>query len=950
MMYVFGNCELDTRLYTLRRTDQTTRLQPRVYKVLTYLLEHRDRVVSKDELCEQVWPNQFIANATLESAIRLVRRAIGDSGREQRIIQTSHGYGYRFVAPVEERRSAEDQVTSTRIIPSPRAPRPKQTLSPFVGRQRELTMLHELLEQVESGRGRVVGLVGEPGTGKSRLLHEFRQSLRTGRVTYLEGRCFANRPTTPYLPMLDIIRQSCKITAGDSSETMTVKVYNHLREIGMDPEERASYLLCLLGIKEGMDQLAALRPDLIRVRTVTTLCRMLLACCRQRPVIAAIEDLHWIDKESEDCIASLAANLAQAPILLLTTFRPAYQSEWLEQSVATQMVIPPLTTRDSLSMIHAGLTQESMPADLEQAILTKAAGNPLLLEELIRLITELESSGPDAPIPDNIRDVLLARIDRLPNGSKRLLQTAGVLGYTFSGRLLEAIWEGPADDLEACLHELEQRAFCSLQRSAEEPIYTFKHELVQEVSYESLLPARRQTLHTAAAQALEVLYATHLEDVSDLLAYHYAQTEQAVKAVEALTRLAEAAAQHGVHTEALTALQEALSRVQHLPRDQQPYCRLDLILRQARSLFAMGQLQDALTLLTQLREPVNQLQDAWLDNRHALLLSQIYSRLENWETAAQHAQRVLDTTTPGHDDATRGQACYVLAQERYWSGHLLEGVEFSQRAVALLKWPEQRAQLGMAHLMLGLNTLLVGDFPRALHAADQARTIGTAIRDPHLPTFADWLTGWAQATCGKGEAAIQACQRSLERAPDSLSAALALGWLGYAYLEQGEPAEAIPLLKQAVQRMQQFQRRRLESLYTTFLCEAYLARDDLDTARELIPQGLSIAQEADYRAGVAWAQRALGRISQAADSLIAAEHHFREALGIFDTMQAHFEVGRTHLDLADLTHLQGNPEAATMHLTKAYKLFEALQVPKYTERTRQRVRELGLSSSTGTFL
>jgi tetratricopeptide (TPR) repeat protein len=363
----------------------------------------------------------------------------------------------------------------------------------------------------------------------------------------------------------------------------------------------------------------------------------------------------------------------------------------------------------------------------------------------------------------------------------------------------------------------------------------------------------------------------------------------------------------------------------------------------------MGQLQDALTLLTQQRELINQLQDAWLDNRHALLLSQIYSRLENWEAAAQHAQRILDTTTPGHDDATRGQACYVLAQERYWSGHLLEGIEFSEQAMTLLERPEQRAQLGMAHLMLGLNTLLVGDFSRALHAADQARAIGTSIQDPHLLTFADWLTGWAQATCGEGEAAIQACQRSLDRAPDPLSTALALGWLGYAYLEQGEAAEAISLLKQAVPRMQQFQRRRLESLYTTFLCEAYLARDDLDTARELILQSLSIAQEADYRAGVAWAQRTLGRISQATASPAAAEHHFREALGTFDAMQARFEIGRTHLDLAELTHLQGNPEAATLHLTEAYKLFEELQVPKYTERTRQRVRDLGLSSSTETF-
>lgn len=165
MIYVFGDCELDTQLYTLCRDGQTERLQRRVYKILIYLLEHRDRVVSKDELCEQIWPEQFITNSTLKSAIRHVRQAVGDSGRNQQIIATMWGYGYRFVADVA---ACPDTQAPEPLMPPATATSPSQALrpapepSPFVGRQRELTMLHELLEQAERGQGRITVLTGAP--------------------------------------------------------------------------------------------------------------------------------------------------------------------------------------------------------------------------------------------------------------------------------------------------------------------------------------------------------------------------------------------------------------------------------------------------------------------------------------------------------------------------------------------------------------------------------------------------------------------------------------------------------------------------------------------------------------------------------------------------------------------------------------------------------------------
>jgi tetratricopeptide (TPR) repeat protein len=249
----------------------------------------------------------------------------------------------------------------------------------------------------------------------------------------------------------------------------------------------------------------------------------------------------------------------------------------------------------------------------------------------------------------------------------------------------------------------------------------------------------------------------------------------------------------------------------------------------------------------------------------------------------------------------------------------------------------------MAYFVLGLNALSLGSFEHALDAARRADAIGAAIADRRLQTFAAWTIGWTQATRGACEAGIAACQRALECSSDPLNTAFALGWLGYAYLEQGDSARAMPPLEQALQSLRQFGYRRLEGLYTTLLGEARLLDGALDTARQLALQGLAIASETPYRTGTAWAQRTLGRIAQATGALAEAECHLNEALTTFTAMQARFEVGRTHLALAELAQHQGKRAAVTLHLTTAHHLFTALCVPVYAQRVMQYACALGLA-------
>ncbi len=814
----------------------------------------------------------------------------------------------------------------------------ERSLSRFVGRERELRAMHDLLARVEEGQGQVIGIVGEAGIGKSRLLYEFRLGLTGRPVTYVEGRCLSYGSAIPYHPLMDIIRHNCGITDADPPTVIGQKVRFALHEVGMDPEGGAPYLLHLLGVQEGTGQLATLTPEIVQARTVETIREMSLKGSRRRPLIFAVEDLHWTDKTSEDCLASLFETLVDAPILFLSTYRAGYRPPWIEKSYATQIALRPLLPQDSLTVVHSAV-QTQVPGPLAQAILEKAEGNPFFLEELTRAVVERGDSRPAIEIPDTVQGVLMARIDRLHEDTKRVLQTASVLGRRIPTRLLEAVWDGPGL-VDPHLRELKRLEFLYELGGTEEPTYLFKHALTQEVAYESLLIPHRHALHAAAGRALEALYADRLEQVYDRLAYHYSKSMHAVNAVEYLSRFARGAARAYAHAEAVIALQEALVHAERLPTEERDV-RLNIVPRLARSLSRLGRFQEALDLLLHHQERVEQLKDDLMAGRYHLLLAHMYAILGDRDRTAQSAHRTLEEAARCGDDATMGKAHYVLALEGFYSGQFHDGIGHGREAITLLERTHEPSWLGQAYWAVAVNQVLAGDFERALEALARAHAIGEAIKDPRVQSPAVW-TGLIYALRGEWEAGIEACRRGLEISSHPYNDALAMAYLGYAYLLKGDLAQAIPLLEQAVQQFSQFQVRQEAGLLTAFLAEAYLLSGDSEKAQTLAVHALELTRNTKFRYGVGVAQRILGRTAQARGTLLEAAARLKDALETFSSIQARFEIGRTRLDLAALAHAQGDQEAVTTDLNEAHALFRTLRVPNSVARTEQLARAFGV--------
>ena len=450
-------------------------------------------------------------------------------------------------------------------------------LTRFVGRQHELESLHQALERVGAGHGQVVAAVGEAGVGKSRLVYEFVHSHRTQGWLVLESASVSYGKATPYFPVLDLLKRYAHVEEHDNTRTIRAKVTGQVLTLDETLQDTVPALLSLLDALPEDSPFLRLDPSQRRQRTLEALKRVLLRESQGQPLLLVFEDLHWIDAETQALLDSLVESLPTARLLLLVNYRPEYQHGWGSKTYYTQLRLDPLPPASADEFLQALLGDDPSLEPLKRLLIERTEGNPFFLEESVRTLVEtgvlvgergayrLTQAIPTIQVPATVQAVLAARIDRLPPEEKRLLQTAAVIGTEVPFSLLRAIAELPEEALHRGLAHLQAAEFLYETHLFPEPEYTFKHALTHEVAYASLLITRRQALHAAAGQALETLYAQRLEDAYERLAYHYARTDNVAKAVAYLTRVAEKAARHSAHVEAISHLTQALELLQRLP-------------------------------------------------------------------------------------------------------------------------------------------------------------------------------------------------------------------------------------------------------------------------------------------------------------------------------------------------------------------------------------------------
>ncbi|MFV1979485.1 MAG: AAA family ATPase, partial [Myxococcota bacterium] len=409
-------------------------------------------------------------------------------------------------------------------------------LTPFVGRDAESDALLAAFESARAGRGQLAFLVGEAGLGKSRLLYEFRRRLADVPHGWFEGRCASFAQTTPFYAVIDGIRRRAGIDDQDDDAAIAEKLDSQELDAGGGLEWTLPFMRHLLSLPSGDVDVDALDPMTRRSECSRALQARFLREARQQPLVLVIEDFHWIDAASEEFLAFLADSIAAASVLLVFTHRPGYEHPFGDRSFHVRIPLQALSHQAMRQMVQSVLESDELPTGLQQLIAGKAEGNPLFIEEVVRSLLEEEIVGVESGVPylardieginvpDRIQDVLMARIDRLPDGPKHAIQIASVIGREFALRLLERITEA-GDQLSEIVGELRALELIYEKASHPELAYMFKHALTHDVAYESMLVQRRKTLHRVVGTAIEELYPDRIQEHYEALAHHFSESE-----------------------------------------------------------------------------------------------------------------------------------------------------------------------------------------------------------------------------------------------------------------------------------------------------------------------------------------------------------------------------------------------------------------------------------------
>jgi class 3 adenylate cyclase/DNA-binding winged helix-turn-helix (wHTH) protein/tetratricopeptide (TPR) repeat protein len=809
-------------------------------------------------------------------------------------------------------------------------------LSRFVGRTQELALLHERLAQALCGQGQVIGIAGEPGLGKSRLLAEFVHSLRGRPVTYCEGHCLAYGSATPYLPVRDLFRQLWDLPDAAPATAITATIHQRLREAGVASEDEALVLLQLLDVPVDLAPSAALDPLERKARTFALLWHVIRQASRRQPLVLAVENLHWIDPTSEEWLASLVERLGDTPVLLLATYRPGYQPPWIKHSAATQMALSRLSPRDSLIVLQSVLQAAQLPMPVREAIVAKAAGNPFFVEELTWAAVEHGARACTLRLSDTIEAVLAARIDRLPLEEKRLLQTAAVIGTEVPVPLLQRLAGLPEEVLEQGLAHLQGTEFLYETHLFPEHAYTFKHVLTCEVAYSSLLHERRRALHIKIMDALEALYPNHLGEYAERLAHHALQGEVWEKAVLYCREVGEKARNRGAWREALTRFEQALDALGHLREHPDTgVLAIELHHRLGAMLSMLGAHARSLVLLGEAAARARRLDDRARLGGVLSRMVTVHMIVGDVDGALAAGREALELAVTLGDPTLQAHASYRVGQVYAGIGEYSRAAEVLRGNVeALARCMSGDMRIFCIKSQAWLQQVLgvLGEFAEGRRHGEEALRL--AMIDGQwqrgTPITARARLGSLYLAQGDLEAAIRVFAEGLalcRATGQEASLAAIAGGLGEAYAHTGRLDEGLALLEEA--RQDDLRTGRLGGSYVTHLRQlsaVYLLAGRVDEAWQHACQALDLARAQKLCGHEAQALCQLGAVHAQASppDVPQAETRYREALTLAEALGMRPLQAHCHHGFGTLYAKTDRPEQARAALATAIALYRAM--------------------------
>lgn len=680
---------------------------------------------------------------------------------------------------------------------------------------------------------------------------------------------------------------------------------------------------------------------------------------QEKPLVLVVEDLHWMDKTSEEFLGYLIGRLANTPILLILLYRPEYNHQWGSKSYYTKVGLDQLGTQSSSELVKAILEEGEVAPELRQLILNRAAGNPLFMEEFTHTLLEngsierkdqkyiLSGKASDIQVPDTIQGIIAARMDRLEDNLKRTMQVASVIGRDFAFRILQTI-TGMREELKSYLLNLQGLEFIYEKRLFPELEYIFKHALTQEVAYNSLLLKRRKEIHARIGRAIEELYAERLEEFYEMLAYHYSRSDSLEKACRYSRLSGEKAEGNYSHREAYSFYKDAIDHLNKLPKtEENKKEKIEILSLIMTPMYLLGFPVDSLDML---QEGEKLSKD--LDDRR---LAIFYSRMGSYYSYKGEPLIGLKYSEDAFEEAKKNQDIQLMASLAFQLctpyggvGKFCKIVDMAPGVIDLIEktrreseffalpWNPYSALCGYCGYSMGW----LGNFEEGKFFLEKGLSNASQIDDSTTLGYVEFFYGLFFFARGDWNSTIEHLKNSIkyyEEAKWLLGLALSMSFMGGAYLFLGDPETGRRHTERGLKIQRDSGIEWYGSVHHWVLGMIHLELNDLKSAQSFMEESLRLAQKDNMKhsEGVSWIWLGMILVRTEPPQINKANECILKGIEILHKLRIKPFYSQGHLFLGELYLNAGKKEKAMENLKKAEGMFREMGVDYWLGKTQE---------------